>query len=431
MILVNDIITQYEKVKGWENWPQIPAGGKSLEISEEYFRKGHRQEILEEIHLLTSQGLIHMEKKDWVEYGWDPARVRYRMEDMAGFYELAGRVPKWERLQEQCARAEQVRSRIRTPWILNWLDEKTAGIYKGKALAEEELPARELLYQCMMGLDHLEQEVEGSMLVRVFSRRFLGTSKTFEKKCKSMVIHGARVYHPDVPEDKDAMDDVDVLEQLHLEVYSQELTLKGSLRLRLAGPDGSIKELDTADYPYGLVLNQQTLSHVEICERQHITRVLMIENKANFMAESYEPGKLVIFTHGYITPTERKFLIRLREILDRQTESVDGQCEKENCQIELAPHIERVTPVIYQHSGDLDFGGICIYRYLREKVFPQLIPYRMDLATYEACLAAGMTEPITKEMAGKLKKLTEDPQLGELAARLAADRQVVEQEAYL
>ena len=411
MILVNDMIAQYERVKGWENWPQIPAGGKSLEISEEYFRKGYRQQILEEIRQLESRGLIHMEKKDWVEYGWDPIRVRYRMEDMAGFYELAGIVPKWTRLQEQQARAQRVRSQIRTPWILNWLKEKTAGIYKGKALSEEELPARELLYQCMIGLDHLEQDVDDPMLVRVFSRRFLGNSKFFEKKCKTMVLHGARTYHPDVPEDKDAMNDVDVLEQLHLEGYSQELTLKGALRLCLTGPDGTVKSLDTADYPYGLVLNQQTLSHAEICEEQAISRVLLIENKANFMAESYEPGKLVIFTHGYITPTERKFLVCLREVLDRQN--------------------EMGTPIRYQHCGDLDFGGICIYRYLREKVFPDLTPYRMDIATYEACLAAGMTEAIEEEMAGKLQKLAGDPQLGELALRLATDRQVVEQEGYL
>lgn len=411
MILVNDMISQYERVKGWENWPQIPAGGKSLEISEEYFRKGYRQQILEEIRQLESRGLIHMEKKDWVEYGWDPIRVRYRMEDMAGFYELAGIVPKWIRLQEQQARAQQIRSQICTSWILNWLEEKTAGIYKGKALSEEELPARELLYQCMIGLDHLEQDADEPMLVRVFSRRFLGNSKIFEKKCKTMVLHGARTYHPDVPEDKDAMDDVDVLEQLHLEGYSQELTLKGALRLCLTGPDGTVKSLDTADYPYGVVLNQQTLSHVEICEEQAISRVLLIENKANFMAESYEPGKLVIFTHGYITPTERKFLVRLREVLDRQN--------------------EMGTPVRYQHCGDLDFGGICIYRYLREKVFPDLTPYRMDITTYEACLAAGMTEAIEEEMAGKLQKLAGDPQLGELALRLAKDRQVVEQEGYL
>jgi len=418
VILVNGIIAQYEKVKGWENWPQLPTGGKSLEISEEYFRKGYRQQILEEIRQLESRHLIRMEKKDWVEHGWDPIRVRYRMEDMAGFYELAGMVPKWQRLEEQCARAERVRIQIQTPWILRWWEEKTAGIFKGKSLAEDEVAARELLYQCMIGLDHLEQEADEPMLIRVFSRRFLGNSKTFEKKCKSMVLHGARAHHPDVPEDKDAMDDVDVLEQLHLEVYSQELTLKGSLRLGLTGLDGRSKELDTADYPYGLVLNQQTLSHVEICDGQEIRRVLLIENKANFMAEPYESGKLVIFTHGYITPMERKFLIGLREVLDRQ------QAVSEHSQ-------EKATPVIYQHCGDLDFGGICIYRYLREKVFPQLRPYRMDIGTYEACLAVGMTEAITKEMAEKLQKLAEDPQLGELAARLAADRLVVEQEAYL
>ena len=149
---------------------------------------------------------------------------------------------------------------------------------------------------------------------------------------------------------------------------------------------------------------------MRLCEEQRIHLVRTIENKANFVAEPYEEGKLVIFTHGYVTPGERRLLRELCGILGK------------------APG----TPgVRYEHSGDLDYGGICIYRYLRDKVFPQLTPWRMDLTTYEYCVAAGMAEPISREMAAKLERLTEDPQLGALAARLAADRLVVEQEAYL
>lgn len=255
------------------------------------------------------------------------------------------------------------------------------------------------------------------MFQRVFSKRFLLNSKLFERELRSSVISLARNYHPDIPKDKDEMDDVEVLGQLYVEIYSQELTLKGPLRFYWNGQweQGYVPEairtrklLNTEDYPFGMVLSQQSLEHMVLCEEQSIRLIRTIENKANFVAEPYEEGKLVIFTHGYITPGERRFLVRLREVLQRQG-----------------------NPIRYEHNGDLDFGGISIYRYMRKYVFPDVQPYKMDLVTYEACLRQNMAEEISEEMAGKLQKLSEDPQLGALASRLAADRLVVEQEAYL
>lgn len=405
MILVRDIIAQYESVKNWERWPEIPAGGKSLTIKEEYFRQGLRDEILGEIEELSAKKLVYMEKRDWVEYKRDPIRVRYQMEDMGLLYELAGVEPKWKRLANQQKAMEQVKDRLRTPWILEWMEEKAQGILKGKPLSNEALAGREKLYQCMIGLDYLEQSAEGPMLVRAFSKRFLGNSKIFKSELESIVIAAARRFHPEIPEDRDAMADVDVLEQLHLEMYSQELTLKGSLRFRI--DEGKV--VDTADYPYGLVLNQQTLSHLTLCDEQDIQLIRTIENKANFVAEPYEEGKLVIFSHGHMTPTERRFLAKLRGILEMHPEQ----------------------SVRYEHSGDLDFGGICIYRGIREKVFPELQPYRMDIQTYDMCVEKGLAEKIDNSKAKKIGTFSDDSQLGELAARLAKDQMVVEQEAYL
>lgn len=448
MWIVEEIIKKFED--NWKDWTKPLEGGRALLLRGENESKKkssksssgmtesiYREENLAEVRQLLAQKLITMKPytdgDDWIEYDYYPRKIHYNLKHMPEFYALAQKKPKWERIQEQSEELSLIAQKVKSAWISSWLADEKQNIecgLKSAILSENQREARRKLYRCLVGLNELEQiaEAEGnvsSLYHRVFSKRYLGNSKTFENELKSTVIGIARNYHPEVVKDKDTMDDVDVLEQLHLELYSQELTLKGSLRLRLNGPDGSEKELDTADYPYGLVLNQRTLSHVSICEEQTIHRVLLIENKANFMAEAYESGKLVIFTHGYITPMERKFLICLREILDRQQETVTDLL-KEDEGTEFSK-----SPVVYQHSGDLDFGGICIYRYLREKVFPQLTPHRMDIITYEACLAAGMAEPITEEMAGKLKKLTEDPQLGQLAARLAADHMVVEQEAYL
>ena len=60
-----------------------------------------------------------------------------------------------------------------------------------------------------------------------------------------------------------------------------------------------------------------------------------------------------------------------------------------------------------------------------------VIEQLMAVKTYEGCLARELTEEISESMAEKLAALSTDPQLGELAARLAVDRRVAEQEALL
>ena len=410
MILLHKLLTHYE-ASNWKNWkrfPELPTGGKSMEIDDELNLKGFRQEILEDIRLLEREGLIFLRNDDWRERNYDAARIRYRMEDIEGVYRLAGREPIWVRWERQKEDLAGWRKGITTPWINRGLDEWEERLARGAVFAASDWAHREKVCRCLRGLDELERfSQEDSprvpMYLRVFSKYYLGNSKEFHRQYEKTIIGMARRLHPEADADSEAMDDGAVLRLLHIDNYSQELTIKGSLRIELAG-----KCLDTADYPYGLVLNEPTLRSARLCEKQTIRCILTIENKANFMAEPLEEGKLVVFTHGYLSPRERAFLSNLAGILRRQGD-----------------------PVRYEHSGDLDYGGICIYRHLREKVFPELRPCRMDLETYEDCLARELTEEISESMAEKLAALSTDPQLGELAARLAADRRVAEQEALL
>ena len=410
MILLHKLLTHYE-ASNWKNWkrfPELPTGGKSMEIDDELNLKGFRQEILEDIRLLEREGLIFLRNDDWRERNYDAARIRYRMEDIEGVYRLARREPIWVRWERQKEDLAGWRKGITTPWISRGLDEWEERLARGAVFAASDWAHRERVCRCLQGLDELERfSQEDSprvpMYLRVFSKYYLGNSKEFHRQYEKTIIGMARRLHPEADADSEAMDDGAVLRLLHIDNYSQELTIKGSLRIELAG-----KCLDTADYPYGLVLNEPTLRSARLCEKQTIRRILTIENKANFMAEPLEEGKLVVFTHGYLSPRERAFLSNLAGILRRQGD-----------------------PVRYEHSGDLDYGGICIYRHLREKVFPELRPCRMDLETYEGCLARELTEEISESMAEKLAALSTDPQLGELAARLAVDRRVAEQEALL
>ncbi len=153
-----------------------------------------------------------------------------------------------------------------------------------------------------------------------------------------------------------------MLQQLWIEEYAQELSLKGKLHFCLKEENGSTQEINTECYRFGTTLNSQTLEHAEIKEVQNIQKIVIFENKANYISAPYKDGILYLFSHGYFSPKECRFLKQLHQVLKNQT----------SCEVQ------------YFHSGDLDYGGIKIFQYIRKTIFPELEPLQMDVDTYEA-----------------------------------------------
>ena len=158
--------------------------------------------------------------------------------------------------------------------------------------------------------------------------------------------------------------------------------------------------MDLSGFRYGAVLNGEMLRHASI-PPQCFKRIITVENKANFMAMPYEEGNLLIFSHGFFSPRERQFLLRL---------------------------LHAVSDAAYYHTGDLDYGGIRIFKYIRTQIFPELKPWQMDVQTYEAYLPfAQDMEPSAWE---KLKSL-EEPLLNPLIRRILEEKKTIEQECFL
>jgi hypothetical protein len=61
--------------------------------------------------------------------------------------------------------------------------------------------------------------------------------------------------------------------------------------------------------------------------------------------------------------------------------------------------------VAYFHTRDLDYGGIKIIQYIRSHIFPQLHPFLMDVAQYQAY--ESMVEKIDDSTWLKISKLKE------------------------
>ena len=201
------------------------------------------------------------------------------------------------------------------------------------------------------------------------------------------------------------MDDTSVLEQLLIKEYGQEMALKGPLKLLIQEPNGTEQEIDTSNFKYGFVLNTQTLQHMTIKnEVVPFQRIVSIENKANFEAMTYSDDTLYVYSHGYYGPYERSFLQKLAKILDA------------NQQME------------YFHSGDLDYGGVKIFEYIQNRIFPKLQPLYMDVEIYEKY--KDFAEPLEPQTLVKLEK-TKIPILQDLIDKLIQEEKGLEQEILL
>lgn len=238
------------------------------------------------------------------------------------------------------------------------------------------------------------------MMKRIFSKRYLKDSKIFEREMERNVVTAARRYCPEITAD---MDIQTVLEQLLIEENSQELAVKGPLKLKI-WKGSEAKRVDLSDFTYGVVLNSQTVKHAMVeVEQPALKKIVTIENKTNYLAMEYDPEILYIYSHGYFSPLEREFLKKLQRVIEGKDVEVF-------------------------HSGDMDYGGIRIFEYIQKHIFPGIKPLQMDVETYEKYEEYAKT--ISKETMEKLEKVNV-PLLEELKEKLIETGKGIEQESFL
>lgn len=405
--ILGNIVKQIES--GTESWRAESRGGKSLanEQGELYDKKHLKSDVLQEAEQLQHKNLIQIKWTDGYR-GSDIERIRYRLEDKEKFYALyqqevdAEFLPKQEKIRLYQEFLRNQLAQVKKLWIRAYYQDLLERSENKRKKDLLELLADEKKYApCFEGLDQLTE----SVFKRIFSKKYLGNTKTFEQEMQSHVISTAKKFCPDVEKE---MDDTTVLQQLWIEEYAQELSLKGKLHFCLKEENGSTQEINTECYRFGTTLNSQTLEHAEIKEVQNIQKIVIFENKANYISAPYKDGILYLFSHGYFSPKECRFLKQLHQVLKNQT----------SCEVQ------------YFHSGDLDYGGIKIFQYIRKTIFPELEPLQMDVETYEAYQE--FTEVIDPETLEKLKRVQdENPKLQELIKRLIETGKGIEQECFL
>ncbi|MBR0597484.1 Wadjet anti-phage system protein JetD domain-containing protein [Sinanaerobacter chloroacetimidivorans] len=371
------------------------SGNKNFQPQQLDYDRIGKSNFLRQAEELEKMGLLTVK---WYDGKSEILNIRYNMDSMPVLYEMTGKVRPQELLADYYSRVKNELPKLQKNWIAAYYQSLLIQLEKGNIPLN--LKKSEFL-ECMKGLDSLNEPT----YKRIFSAKFLSDSKKFENHLQKVIISIACKHCPDVD---DAMDDSQVLEQIFLEDYAQQLYVKGNLSLELEA-----KRLELSDYKYGVTLNSKTLKHVKILPEQSINRIVTIENKANFESSEIEEGTLFIFTHGFFSPKERDFLVNLRNVLYSESE--------------LKGNNKATT---FLHSSDLDYGGIRIFKYIRKKVFPEIQPFMMDSEIYRKYRDLGYGTPIELQTLEKLKKLKE-PLLQELIDSLVAERYGIEQECFL
>ena len=390
MYIIKKIISICEKSKN--AWTYGKTGHRNFEVDQKDYNFCGRSEFLEEARELEKEGLIDVK---WYSLGSEILTIGFRLEKLDLFYEMENMIPKWKRVSDMETRIQNELNHITKGWIRDYYQDLLESLSPENT---RKFPKESIGYfEVFRGLDQLN----GPVYKRIFSKKFLHDSKIFEKKKQSYVITIAKEFCPDVVEE---MSDTEILSQIFIEEYSQQMEVKGPLRISLKKDD---KEsiLDLGEYFYGTILNSETLKQAEVLPDQpKLKRIVTIENKANFVSMPYREDTLYIFTHGYFTPKERTLLLKLDEVLkDRED-------------------------IRFYHTGDMDYGGIKIFEYIEAKIFNRLEPLNMDVDTYMKYLDSGgkMKDDTVK----KLKECKVE-KLEQLISLMIEKKIWIEQEIFL
>lgn len=395
------------QLSGWKH-PKLTATDK-LEM-------GGREDFLAQVRYLekeTEVGRTGRLTFDWTNVNTDITAVHYevsvipelcaleQMEDpRAHQLERIGAVRAWRARVEDCS------------WVCPYYDELLKALAAGKCIKDAE---DDNIFKCLNAVVRQNE----SIWERTFSSRVFPHSKVFQKTYRVKLLSILRQYSPyryagmmdladlaaeEQNEEEKRIWEAELLDMHNIHSYAQTLEWKGPLVYQLTDSENNIYTIDTSMQKYGVVLNTQTLQHAQPLSLNGCKRIMTIENKANYESMVYRKDTLYIYCHGFFTPKELRFLCELVKI-------VPADCE-------------------FVHWGDMDFGGINIFLYMREHIFPEIQPYKMGTDDFYRAIEQGAGIPLKESTREKLLRKDADILEPLKQAILKTDR-TIEQEYLL
>lgn len=375
------LIKKYEAGKSFKSGghgkqrPQFAMAGSPL--AGEYFDEmDHRKREL--IH----EALEELVSRDMVEVAWPKFEEGRRVEKVylnfnaiTQAYRILGLIPKSDRMETF---RQTLGPLLDHPWawVQNWWSEvdaalaqrKTAGLDLGDLTGLRELVA------VLLALP----DIEDSMPRRIFSQRVLGDSKAFEQRVEKRLLSLIKRYGSEEYEtDEEYLDSLGLFANPKLVIFSGQFSFQVD---RVPTQTGNL--------PGGVGLSIDTVKVMQIIDLP-VREILLIENLTTYhqvvKTNNGATSRLVIYTGGFPHRGIQLFLTRLKEGLETMNVNVPG----------------------ILHWGDMDYGGMRIFEYIRQNYFSGLQPLLMDVSTYERYLHLGIS--FSSEYAGKLARLAGNP----------------------
>ena len=395
------------QLSGWKH-PKITA--------EEKQAMGGRQAFLTQVRYLekeTEAGKAGRLTFDWINVNTDVTAVHYevsiipelclleQIEDPRAYQlKRIDTVRSWRAQVEDCS------------WAGQYYEDLLRSLVAGKVVKDAE---DENIFKCLNAVVRQTEPI----WERTFSSRVFPHSKVFQKTYRAKLLSILRNYSPyryvgmielaDIAaeernEEEKCIWEAELLDMHNIHSYAQTLEWKGALVYQLTDAENTMHTIDTSPQRYGVILNTQALQHAHPLSLNGCKKIMTIENKANYESMLYREDTLYIYCHGFFTPKELRFLRELAKV-------VPEECE-------------------FLHWGDMDFGGINIFLYMRKHIFPEIQPCKMGTDDFYRAIEQGAGIPLKESTREKLLRKDADILEPLKRAILETDR-TIEQEYLL
>ena len=173
----------------------------------------------------------------------------------------------------------------------------------------------------------------------------------------------------------------ELLQGIGISRYPEPLELRGSV---------VINGNDMGVFQSGFCLYSAEIDLVNITIPDTVTKMLTIENRANFFAHQQADDELVIYHGGHYSPSKKKLFEKIAAAMPKNS--------------------------TWLHWGDIDLGGFRMLLRLRTEILPTVQPYRMNIPELQAY--RDFTQPFSGDYAEKLQKLSEAALLSDCKASI-------------
>ncbi|ACM11448.1 type I Wadjet antiplasmid transformation system protein JetD [Bacillus paranthracis] len=388
----------------YENSKTAHTGERSAQRPQFSFRQKHElskaynDEMDYTNRLEINTALKDLIRKKIIEVKWEKweenriaEKVYLQYDFIPQAYREAGIEPKIEKMNRILKVLEPLAVHS-WEWVRQWYKEVQQSFQNNKTarINLNDVKGYELLVKALSRLEGLEDSIPK----RTFSQLVFGDTKLFETTIQNrLLIIYKRYGDIEYESDKEYLESIGILENI------QPVYIKGNVDIRVRG-----EKIALGSFPGGFGLMDETIKELEI-QYVHDESIMLIENMTTYYEQIKKNNNILfIYTGGFPKKNVQQLLKKLNIYLENH-------------------------PVPVYHYGDLDYGGIQIFEYIKRSFFSGLEPYMMDVATYRQFVKYGME--FGEGYEEKLLKMLENEQYSlwhELIKEMLKEKKRVEQE---